>query len=87
MAIQSYVDDLTFKVTTHLKYQFNILHCVIYLRTNSAQVIRYLRHGRYAQVIICAGDISGGTEDISARIFRRQRRETEDIKELGYDIE
>ena len=28
---------------------------------------------------ICAGDISGGTEDISARIFRRQRRETEDI--------
>ena len=26
-----------------------------------------------------AGDISGGTEDISARIFRRQRRETEDI--------
>ena len=29
--------------------------------------------------VICAGDISGGTEDISARIFRRQRRETEDI--------
>ena len=52
MAIQSYADDLTFKVTTHLKYQFNIFHCVIYLRTNSAQVIRYLRHGRCAQVII-----------------------------------
>ena len=36
--------------------------------------------------MICAGDISGGTKDISARIFRRQRRETEDISILEYEL-
>ena len=44
------------------------------------QLLIQLYHSiSYPNSLICAGDISGGTEDISARIFRRQRRETEDI--------
>ena len=39
------------------------------------QRLNKIQRPEYAQVI-CTGDISGGAEDISARIFKIQRRET-----------